>query len=66
VRAEGYAFAPNWSAEVEYLYYDLKPLSQPILDPRTPNAFIAQSVEFKVNIVRARVNYRCFRENSDY
>jgi outer membrane immunogenic protein len=61
-----YGFAPNWSAKVEYLYYNLGTLSQQILDPRTPNAFIAQSVEFKGNIVRAGLNYRFFGDDSDY
>ena len=32
-----YAFAPSWSAKVEYLYYDLGTLSQQILDPRSAN-----------------------------
>jgi outer membrane immunogenic protein len=61
-----YAFAPNWSAKVEYLYYDLGNLSQQILDPRTPGAFIAQSVAFRGNIVRAGVNYRFYGDDSDY
>jgi len=61
-----YAFAPNWSAKVEYLYYDLGSLSQQILDPRTPGAFIAQSVGFMANIVRAGVNYRFYGDDSDY
>jgi outer membrane immunogenic protein len=61
-----YAFAPNWSAKVEYLYYDLGSLSQQIVDPRTPGAFIAQSVAFRGNIVRAGVDYRFYGDDSDY
>ena len=61
-----YAFAPNWSAKIEYLYYDLGTVSQSILDPRTPAAFIAQSVDFRGNIVRAGVNYKFFGDESDY
>jgi outer membrane immunogenic protein len=46
--------------------WELFPSKSSILDPRTPNAFIAQSVEFKGNIVRAGVNYRFFGDDSDY
>jgi outer membrane immunogenic protein len=58
-----YALASNWSAKLEYLYYDLGALSQQILDPRTPDAFTAQSVGLRGNIVRAGVNYRFYGED---
>jgi outer membrane immunogenic protein len=51
-------FAPNWSVKAEYLHYDLGTISQQLVDPRfPPGGFIAQSVNFKGNIVRVGVNY---------
>jgi outer membrane immunogenic protein len=61
-----YAFTPNWSGKVEYLYYDLGTLSQRIIDPRFAGAFIDQTVAFKGNIVRAGVNYKFNWYDADY
>lgn len=54
-----YAFACNWSARVEYLYLNLGKVSQTVFDAQFPGsgAFIAQSVRFRDNIVRAGVDY---------
>jgi len=43
-----YAFAPNWSAKVEYLYVDLG----------TDTKLATDDVDLKTHVVRAGVNYR--------
>jgi outer membrane immunogenic protein len=54
-----YAFASNWSAKVEYLYYDLGTISD--TNPQvsgTPGITFQGSTDFKGNIVRVGLNYR--------
>jgi outer membrane immunogenic protein len=58
-------FLPNWSAKVEYLYYDLgrvtfsDGVASQIFPPATPywTAFPHSSEHFNGNVVRAGINY---------
>jgi outer membrane immunogenic protein len=52
-----WAFAANWSAKAEYLYYDLGSLSHGMIDPNFASTFNA-SADFTGHIVRLGVNYR--------
>jgi outer membrane immunogenic protein len=52
-----WAFATNWSAKAEYLYYDLGNLSHLMTDPQFPSIFNANA-DFTGHIVRLGVNYR--------
>lgn len=52
-----WAFAANWSAKAEYLYYDLGSLSHRMVDPNFASTFNA-SADFTGHIVRLGVNYR--------
>jgi outer membrane immunogenic protein len=47
------AFAPNWSAKLEYLYVDLGKAHLFDIVPTVP-----ETVSFNTNIVRAGINYR--------
>jgi len=47
-----YAFTPNWTAKVEYLYVDLGNLSCNL------NCASGTSVTLTENIVRAGINYK--------
>ena len=47
-----FAFLPNWSAKVEYLYVDLGTFDPGFAAP------LASSVSLKENIVRAGINYK--------
>ena len=49
-----YAFAPNWSAKVEYLHYDLGSFQCGI----NCNGFLNDNVSFKADAVRGGVNFR--------
>lgn len=55
-----YAFAPAWSARIEYLHYDLGSRSQSQFDPAdaAPVPVFNSSVRFQGNIVRGGINYR--------
>jgi len=60
-----YAFAPRWTAKVEYLYYDLGSISYNSTvagsapgSPALSTASVASSAEFKGNIVRGGINYK--------
>jgi outer membrane immunogenic protein len=53
-----YAIAPNWSAKLEYLYYDLGTISNSMLDILDPPDNFRGSTEIKGNIVRVGLNYR--------
>jgi len=48
-----YAFLPNWSVKVEYLYVDLGNI-----DCDVACGFTGESVDVKANVVRAGLNYR--------
>jgi outer membrane immunogenic protein len=51
-----WAFAPNWTAKIEYLYVDLGNFTCP---PTSCGAFpFADTVTFNENIVRAGINYK--------
>ena len=52
-----WAFAANWSAKAEYLYYDLGSLSHLMTDPKFPSIFRARA-DFTGHIARLGVNYR--------
>jgi len=52
-----WAFAANWSAKAEYLYYDLGSLSHRMTDPNFGSIFNA-SVGFTGHVARLGVNYR--------
>jgi len=52
-----WAFAANWSAKAEYLYYDLGSLSHLMTDPNFPSIFNAKA-DFTCHIARLGVNYR--------
>ncbi|MEH2551733.1 hypothetical protein V1283_008378 [Bradyrhizobium sp. AZCC 2262] len=52
-----WAFAANWSAKAEYLYYDLGSLSHLMTDPNFPSIFNAKA-DFTGHIARLGVNYR--------
>ncbi len=52
-----FAFAPNWTAKVEYLFVDLGNFSCPAVSCGDPNGF-ADNVTLKENIVRAGINYK--------
>ena len=47
----------HWSANLEYLHYDLGNLNYNMTDPTT-TAFIGASTKFSGDIVRGGVNYR--------
>jgi outer membrane immunogenic protein len=56
-----YAFTNNWSAKVEYLYYDLGKVnyqSPQIAGAAIPGVFGDTRAESKGNLVRAGLNYR--------
>jgi outer membrane immunogenic protein len=56
-----YAISNNWSAKVEYLYYDLGKASYTspqIGGPAIPGVFGDTRAEYKGNLVRAGLNYR--------
>lgn len=54
-----YAIDRNWTAKVEYLYYDLgKNSAKGYFDAPFEEDTLSYSAEFKGNIVRAGVNYR--------
>jgi outer membrane immunogenic protein len=56
-----YAFTNNWSAKVEYLYYDLGKanyLSPQVAGAAVPGVFGDSRAEAKGNLVRAGLNYR--------
>jgi outer membrane immunogenic protein len=56
-----YAFTGNWSAKVEYLYYDLGRQSYDspqVQGAALPGVFGATRAENRGNIVRAGINYR--------
>jgi outer membrane immunogenic protein len=51
------AFAPGWSAKLEYLYVDLGRVNRTwILGGGLPN--LTDSADFTMNVVRTGVNYR--------
>ena len=50
-----WAFLPNWTAKVEYLYVNLGNFSCPTT---SCGGTIADSVSFNENIVRAGINYK--------
>ena len=52
-----WAFAANWSAKAEYLYYDLGSLSHLMTDPNFPSVFNARA-DFTGHIAQLGVNYR--------
>lgn len=53
-----YAFAPNWSVRLEYLYVDLGRSNVRMFDPNRPGTFIDYSFRHRDNIVRAALNYK--------
>jgi outer membrane immunogenic protein len=56
-----YAFTRNWSAKVEYLYYDLGSVnytSPQVAGAIIPGVFATTKAENRGNIIRAGVNYR--------
>ena len=53
-----YAFASNWSAKFEYLYYDLGSISATMPDPNGLAITFQGSTDVKGNIVRAGLNYK--------
>ncbi len=56
-----YAFDRNWSAKIEYLYYDLGKSnydSPQFAGPVLPGVFGSTKAENKGNLVRAGINYR--------
>ncbi|MGL5114747.1 MAG: outer membrane protein [Beijerinckiaceae bacterium] len=56
-----YAFTRNWSAKVEYLYYDLGSVnysSPQVAGAIIPGVFATTKAENRGNIVRAGINYR--------
>ena len=53
-----YAFAPNWSAKVEYLYVDLGNVGCGAGSSCYFNAAANNKVDFTTNIVRGGVNFR--------
>jgi len=53
-----FAFAPNWTAKVEYLYVDLGNLSCTTSCFGAPAAPVATSVKFTENVVRAGINFK--------
>ena len=53
-----YAFAPNWSAKIEYLYYDLGKISANLPGTFGPGTTFRESVDVKGNIVRVGWNYK--------
>ena len=50
-----YAFAPNWTAKVEYLYVDLGSFNCGL---NCGNGLVTDNVSLHTNILRAGVNYR--------
>jgi outer membrane immunogenic protein len=56
-----YAVTNNWSAKIEYLYYDLgkaEYVSPQIAGAALPGVFATTRADAKGNLVRAGVNYR--------
>jgi outer membrane immunogenic protein len=53
-----WAFAPNWSARIEYLFVDLGTLSHHMTDPNFPLEVFNSSVSLQENIIRAGLNYK--------
>ncbi len=56
-----YAFTNNWSAKIEYLYYDLgknNVVAPLVAGPGAPGVFGTSSNEARGSIVRAGLNYR--------
>ncbi len=53
-------FAPNWSAKIEYLYYDLGRITQTYSDSlgRFPGTFVSTETKLTGNIARVGVNYQ--------
>jgi outer membrane immunogenic protein len=49
-----YAFAPNWTAKVEYLFVDLKSASCPV----TTCGGGGTTVSFNENVIRGGINYK--------
>jgi outer membrane immunogenic protein len=48
----------HWSANLEYIHYDLGHLNYNMTDPSTPGAFIATSTKFSGDVFRGGINYR--------
>lgn len=48
----------EWSAKVEYLYYNLGSQSQSITDPAFPGSYLAQNVSYTGNLIRAGIDYK--------
>lgn len=53
-----YAFAPNWSAKVEYLYVDLGSIDCGTSGVNSCSFAAGNKVDFTTNIVRGGVNFR--------
>lgn len=53
-----WAFANNWSAKAEYLYFDLGSLSHAMTDPNFPLTNFNASAPFKGSIARVGLNYQ--------
>lgn len=53
-----WAFSPNWSAKVEYLYVDLGSVNYTSVNTLTATATINHDHRFTENLVRVGVNYR--------
>lgn len=56
-----YAVAPDWSARVEYLHYDLGRIGNSMTDILDPPDVFRGSTEIKGDIVRVGLNYRFAR-----
>jgi outer membrane immunogenic protein len=53
-----WAFANNWSAKAEYLYFDLGSLSHQMTDPFFPATIFNASAKFRGSIARVGLNYQ--------
>jgi outer membrane immunogenic protein len=53
-----YAVAANWSAKLEYLYYDLGMISNSMVDILAPPDNFRGSTDIRGNIVRVGLNYK--------
>ncbi len=53
-----YAFANNWTARLEYLFYDLDDTSFTNAYTSNPTFFWTTTWDNKINVVRAAVNYK--------
>ncbi len=53
-----WAFAANWSAKAEYLYYDLGTMSHLMTDPNFPGTVFRASSDVTGQILRVGLNYR--------